>query len=68
MREGYGLFAAGLKWSYRKYGTRGAVAFLLAGAVAYYLLDRKFEELFGRDASSGANDPSSTGQTGASST
>lgn len=69
MAEIYRLFGAGLKWSYRKYGTKGAIAFVLAGAVAYYLLNEKFEELAGRDASStGAGDTSSTREPGASST
>lgn len=68
MAEIYRLFGAGLKWSYRKYGTKGAIAFVLAGAVAYYLLNEKLEELAGRDASSSGAGDASTREPGASST
>lgn len=45
MPDAYGLFTKGLKWSYRKYGLKGAAAFVLLGVVAYYLVNEKLEEL-----------------------
>lgn len=54
MTEIYRLFGKGLRWSYRKYGTKGAVAFLLVAAASYYVLNRKFEELTRTDTSSAA--------------
>lgn len=45
MPDAYGLFTKGLKWSYRKYGLKGAAAFVLLGLVAYYLVSEKLEDL-----------------------
>lgn len=41
------LFARGLKWSYRKYGTKGALAFALLAVAGYYVATRRVNELFG---------------------
>lgn len=43
MPDAFGLFTKGVKWSYRKYGLKGAAVFVLLGLVAYYLVDQKLE-------------------------
>lgn len=35
------LFLKGLRWSYRRYGAKGAVGYLLLGVLAYALFKRK---------------------------
>lgn len=39
------LFVKGLRWSYRRYGWKGAAAFAAASLLLYYLLDREFSSL-----------------------
>lgn len=41
----FGLFVKGLRWSYRKYGVKGGVAFLAAGLLVYYLVDRELSNV-----------------------
>lgn len=41
------LFARGLRWSYRKYGFKGAAAFVLLAVAGYYLAKRRLDRLFG---------------------
>lgn len=43
--DAYGLFTKGLRWSYRKYGLKGAAAFVLVGLVAYYVVNEKLEDV-----------------------
>lgn len=44
------LFLKGLRWSYRRYGTKGALGYLLLGVVGYWLFVRKVKPaLEGRD-------------------
>lgn len=43
----FGLFVKGLRWSYRRYGWKGAAAFAAVGALVYYLVDRELSELAG---------------------
>ncbi|WP_255149817.1 hypothetical protein [Halorarius halobius] len=43
MADAMGLFTKGVKWSYRKYGVKGAAAFVLAGVVAYYVVSEKID-------------------------
>lgn len=38
------LFARGLRWSYRRYGLKGAAAFAVLAVVGYYVAKRR---LFG---------------------
>ena len=45
MPDVYGLFTKGLEWSYRKYGLKGAAAFVLVGLVAYYVVNERLEAL-----------------------
>lgn len=45
MPDAFGLFTKGLKWSYRKYGLKGAAVFVLLGLVAYYVINEKLEDL-----------------------
>jgi hypothetical protein len=45
MVDAFGLFTKGLKWSYRKYGLKGAAVFVLLGLVAYYLVNERLEEM-----------------------
>lgn len=49
MPDAYGLFTKGLKWSYRKYGLKGAVAFVLLGLVAYWVVNEKLEDLLAEE-------------------
>lgn len=49
MPDAYSLATKGLKWSYRKYGLKGAVAFVLLGLVAYYAVNQKLEALLEGD-------------------
>lgn len=51
------LFARGLRWSYRKYGLKGAAAFGLLALAGYYVATRRFERLLGGDEKGGADDP-----------
>jgi hypothetical protein len=37
------LFVRGLRWSYRKYGLKGAVGFCLLGIVGYLVFTRKIK-------------------------
>lgn len=48
--DAYGLFTEGLRWSYRKYGLKGAAGFVLLGVVAYYLVNEKLEDLLAGEA------------------
>lgn len=40
-----GLFVQGARWSYRKYGVKGAAAFIAVGMAAYYLVDRELSKV-----------------------
>lgn len=51
--DAYGLFTKGLKWSYRKYGLKGAAGFVLLGLVAYYVVNEKLEDLLEGEPGSG---------------
>lgn len=46
MNQVYTLFGRGLKWSYRKYGLKGAVAFVAVAGLAYYLVKRRLDGMF----------------------
>lgn len=48
------LFLKGLRWSYRRYGVKGALGFLLLGALAYVVFERTLRPN-GRDESSGTD-------------
>lgn len=52
------LFARGLRWSYRKYGLKGAAAFALLAVAGYYLAKRRVDRLFdgGENASTDGGD------------
>lgn len=41
----FGLFVKGLRWSYRKYGAKGAAAFVVSGLLVYYLIDRELSKV-----------------------
>ena len=41
----YSLLGRGLKWSYRKYGLKGAVGFIAVVGVAYYLVSDRLDGL-----------------------
>ncbi|MFB6191731.1 MAG: hypothetical protein ABEI11_00235 [Haloarculaceae archaeon] len=41
------LFARGLRWSYRKYGLKGAAAFAVLAVAGYYVAKRRLNRLFG---------------------
>lgn len=41
------LFARGLRWSYRKYGLKGAAAFVVLAVAGYYVAKRRLDRLFG---------------------
>lgn len=49
MPDAYGLFTKGLRWSYRKYGVKGAAAFVLLGVVAYYVVTERLDDLLEAD-------------------
>jgi hypothetical protein len=57
MPDAFGLFTKGLKWSYRKYGLKGAAVFVLLGLVAYYLINEKLEELLDGRETEGTEEP-----------
>lgn len=54
MPDVYGLFTKGLKWSYRKYGLKGAAAFVLLGLVVYWVVSERLEELLSEEEQSSA--------------
>lgn len=39
------LFVRGLRWSYREYGLKGALGFLVLGTVGYLLYERRLKPL-----------------------
>lgn len=43
----YSLLGRGLKWSYERYGIKGAVGFLAVVSVAYYLASDRLDRVFG---------------------
>lgn len=45
----YRLFGRGVKWSYKKYGLKGAVAFVAVAGLAYYLVSSRLDDLFTGD-------------------
>lgn len=49
MPDAYALFTKGLQWSYRKYGVKGAAAFVLLGVVAYYVVTERLDDLLEAD-------------------
>lgn len=44
MADVYRLFNRGLRWSYREYGLKGVVAFLVGAAAIYYLVDQAMDD------------------------
>jgi hypothetical protein len=55
--DGPRLFLKGLRWSYRRYGLKGVLGFLLLGLVAYVLYERKLKELVTGEASTEGGEP-----------
>jgi hypothetical protein len=50
------LFLKGLRWSYRRYGVKGALGFLLLGVLAYVLFERTVRPMIeGQDESNGTD-------------
>jgi len=50
------LFASGLRWSYRKYGLKGAAAFALLAVAGYYVAKRRVSRLFGGEDGASTDD------------
>lgn len=51
------LFLKGMRWSYRRYGVKGALGYLLLGVLAYVLFERKIRPMLeGRDDESEGTD------------
>lgn len=40
------LFGRGLKWSYEKYGLKGAIGFVLLTGLLYYVVSSRLDDLF----------------------